>query len=284
MVDTGQNPSLILDLITKEDLMQFLFMRIRRILTLLSFIVLSGRLAVAYDVTLQFDPSTDTAVTGYRMHYGSAPGSYQTSIDIGNQTVYTVTGLGSGTYYFAVKSYTASGVQSSFSNEVSKTLGSAIPISGSLAHSGTMIANSQNFASDHPIEHLWDGCPDATPACSSGNMGVSSFWVEFDFGQQYSLSSARLLGDADGTWTSNSWTLKVRNNPTDSWQTAFLNINAFSNDWSTQSLTVAARFVRVEVAGSAVNNAIQARELEIYGTTGSSSPSLLPPPTNVTVK
>jgi len=145
-----------------------------------------------------------------------------------------------------------------------------------------MTANSQNFAPDHQIAHLWDGCTDATPACSTGNTGISSFWVEFDFGQQYSLTSARLFGDADGSWTSTSWNLHYRNSLAETWQSVFSSVNAFLTGWSPQSLTVAARYVRIEVTGNTV--ATQARELEIYGTVSGPTTSQLPAPTNVVVK
>jgi hypothetical protein len=234
-------------------------------------------------VTLIWDPSSDPTVTGYKIHYGSTPGNYQTSISVGNQTSYTVTGFGSGTHYFTVAAYNSAGGQSAFSNEVTRTFGSNAPPSGSLAHSGTMIANSQNFAPDHQVEHLWDGCTDGTAACTAGNTGVSSFWIEFDFGQQYDLTSARLFGDADGGWTSTSWNLHYRNSLAETWQTAFSGVNASLTGWSTQSLAVAARYVRIEVTGNAAANSTQARELEILGT-GYPTTSQLPAPTNVVVK
>jgi fibronectin type 3 domain-containing protein len=44
-------------------------------------------------------------------------------VDVGNVTAYAVTNLGVGTtYYFAVTAYNTSGVESSFSNEVSKSI------------------------------------------------------------------------------------------------------------------------------------------------------------------
>jgi F5/8 type C domain len=137
--------------------------------------------------------------------------------------------------------------------------------SGSLAHTGTMTANSQNFAPDHPVEHLWDGCLDGTPACTSGNEPISSFWVEFDFGQLYDLSEARLYGDADGYWWSTTWNLLYRKNINDTWNTAFTNATAFLNDWSIRNLSVSARYVRVQVFGNQSVPATQARELAIYG-------------------
>ena len=267
--------------------MKYSFSAIRRLALATCLIFLFGRLGWAADVTLRWDPSADSTVAGYKLHYGTTTRSYSTSLSVGNQTTYTVTGLGTGTYYFAVTSVGASGTLSGFSNEVSKTLTgtpTGPPASGSLAYSGTMTANSQNFAADHSVDHLWDGCLDGTTPCSAGNSGASSFWIEFDFGQKFNLSSARLFGDADGTWTSTNWTLQYRENAAAPWMTAFSGANAFFNGWSTQPLAIAARYVRVEVAGNPTAGAIQARELEIYGTVGTVPESLLPAPTNVSVK
>jgi len=62
--------------------------------------------AQAGQVTLAWDASTNSGVTGYEINYGQTSGSYATQVDAGNQTSYTVTDLNDGaTYYFAAKAY-----------------------------------------------------------------------------------------------------------------------------------------------------------------------------------
>jgi F5/8 type C domain len=126
-----------------------------------------------------------------------------------------------------------------------------------------MIRHSNNFAPDHPVEHLWDGCLEGTPECT-GN--IASFWIEFDLGRLHDLTSARLFGDAEGNWWSTTWTLRYRQNLGDPWSTAFENTTAFFNDWSTRLVPVTARYVRVEVFCNQSSHATQGRELELYGT------------------
>jgi hypothetical protein len=76
--------------------------------------------AFADSVTLAWDASS--GASGYRLYYGTKSGPpYSISVDVLNVTTWTVTGLGPGTYYFAVTAYNASG-ESSYSNEVSKTI------------------------------------------------------------------------------------------------------------------------------------------------------------------
>jgi hypothetical protein len=66
-------------------------------------------------------PLTDLA--GYRVYSGVSSGNYTQNTDAGNVTSYTVNNLSVGsTYYFAVTAYDTSGNQSSFSNEISRTI------------------------------------------------------------------------------------------------------------------------------------------------------------------
>lgn len=71
--------------------------------------------------------SNGTALTdlaGYHIHYGTSASSLNQTIDVPNPgtSTYTVTGLTAGTWYFAITAYTTSGLESSLSNEGSKTI------------------------------------------------------------------------------------------------------------------------------------------------------------------
>jgi chitinase len=79
--------------------------------------------ALAADVTLAWNPNTESNLAGYRIHHGTANGSYSVHIDVQNVTRYTVTGLTAGqTYYFAATAYNASGNESGYSSPVSYTV------------------------------------------------------------------------------------------------------------------------------------------------------------------
>jgi hypothetical protein len=78
----------------------------------------------AADITLAWDASNGVGLSGYKVYIGTGPGTYGSSIDVGNVTTYTVTGLGSGTYYFAVTAYDTSRLETGFSNEVFATVDS----------------------------------------------------------------------------------------------------------------------------------------------------------------
>jgi len=77
--------------------------------------------------TLAWDAVTAANLSGYRVYYGTAPGTYLQSagqgVNVGNVTTYTVPGLSSGTrYYFAATAYDTSNNESTYSNEVTKII------------------------------------------------------------------------------------------------------------------------------------------------------------------
>jgi len=89
---------------------------------------LAPALSSAAQVTLAWDANTDPNVAGYKLYYGISSGSYQFSVDVGNQTSYTLSGLLEGqTYYFTAIDYNLSLNESGFSNEVSKAIPDVTP-------------------------------------------------------------------------------------------------------------------------------------------------------------
>ncbi|ULA68458.1 MAG: Fibronectin type-III domain-containing protein [Nitrospira sp.] len=73
--------------------------------------------------SLSWSPVTSTDVAGYKVYIGSASGRYGTPLDVGNITSYVANSLAVGTtYYFVVTSYSSSGSESPYSNEVSKSI------------------------------------------------------------------------------------------------------------------------------------------------------------------
>jgi hypothetical protein len=85
--------------------------------------------AIASDVSLAWDQSISPHLCGNKIYVGTASRTYGSPITIGLQTTYTVTGLSSGTWYFAVTAFDCDGNESDFSNEVSQKIGSStVPV------------------------------------------------------------------------------------------------------------------------------------------------------------
>ena len=111
-----------------------------RIFLVLSLVVVSTLLlasnAVALDptplgtLTLAWDPSPDPTVVGYELYQGVESLTYTSMVDVGNADTTTITGLIPGaTYFFAVTAYDSTGLESTFSGEISYT----VPTSAVLA-------------------------------------------------------------------------------------------------------------------------------------------------------
>lgn len=74
----------------------------------------------AGEMSLAWDPVSDTDLAGYKIYYGVSSGNYTEFRDVGMNTSTTLTGLDPCTvYYVAVKAYDSEGLESdAFSNEV----------------------------------------------------------------------------------------------------------------------------------------------------------------------
>ena len=82
----------------------------------------------ALGVSLAWDPSPDTNVVGYAVYYGTNSGNYAVRVAVGNQTNTVVQGVTNTlTYYFVATAYTAEGLESLPSNEVSFAPGTGTP-------------------------------------------------------------------------------------------------------------------------------------------------------------
>lgn len=113
-------------------------------------------IAFAGDAILSWDANTESDLAGYKVYFGTAPGTYGSPIDAGNQTTYTVTGLGTGTFYFVVTAYNTSGAESNPSNEVSKNFGGVDvtppAISAVTASAVTSSSASITWSTDEPSD------------------------------------------------------------------------------------------------------------------------------------
>jgi hypothetical protein len=111
----------------------------------------AARPALAGTVSLAWDPVTDSDLAGYRVYYGTAPGTYTQSVDVGNVTATTINGLTDcTTYYFGVKAYdTANNVSTNYSNEITgwsrPLVQTATPASAEQGRTLSVVITGTNF-------------------------------------------------------------------------------------------------------------------------------------------
>jgi hypothetical protein len=85
----------------------------------------SGSATLTWTMPVTNDDGTSLMTfAGYRIVYGTSANSLTQTAQIANPAAatYTVTGLTSGTWYFAVKTYLADGTESAPSNPVTKVV------------------------------------------------------------------------------------------------------------------------------------------------------------------
>ena len=85
----------------------------------------TGSATLSWNVPTQnTDGSPLTNLAGYRIYYGTdaAALAQAANIDTTDTTSYVVSGLSSGTWYFAIRAYNTAGTESDLSNLASKTI------------------------------------------------------------------------------------------------------------------------------------------------------------------
>jgi len=124
-----------------------------------SHLAFAGTAALSWAApTTNTDGTPLTNLAGYKVYYGTSSGNYGAPVNIGSQTSYSVTGLNAGTYYFAVTAYDGSGNESSFSNEVTKTIVAVPPVISGIAAqnmtaTGATIVWTTDVASSSQVEY-----------------------------------------------------------------------------------------------------------------------------------
>ena len=104
--------------------------------------------ADAAHVTLTWNASTGP-VAGYMVHYGETSGSYQYSVDVGNNTSCTISGLDlHKTYYYAVTAYDSDNNESDYSEEISYTISNIYTCDLNSKFQEALLTNNMTYYTD----------------------------------------------------------------------------------------------------------------------------------------
>jgi uncharacterized repeat protein (TIGR01451 family) len=128
------------------------------------------------DITLVWNVNSEPDVAGYRIAWGSSPGSHPNLIDAGNVTTYTVTGLTQGsTYYFVVQAYDGAGNLSPNSQETSAVAGAAPALSLSLQDNPDPVQAGANLT--YTLSYANSGAGGATSVVVTDTIPANTTFV-----------------------------------------------------------------------------------------------------------
>ncbi len=213
------------------------------------FSLLTASVSQARDVTLQWDPSADTSVTGYKIYYNadsasipfSGTGAVQgaSPYDAKKVTTTALTGLDPArAYYFAITAYNSTGTESLYSNIVSvaEAVAPTVSITSPAANatiSGTVSVNAT--ATDNvgvtKVEYYLNGALKATDTTTP---------------YVYSLSTTSL---ASGTYT---LVAKAYDAAGNIGQSSTVSVNVLNSDTTAPAVSMTAPANNATVSGTTV--------------------------------
>ena len=133
----------------KDCLSKKFFTKIAFIPLFTFLIVFSPYSLLAATVNLAWAPSTGPNVAGYRIYYGTSSRNYSTTVNVGNSTSCSLSGLTAGKkYYFAATAYNSSNAESGYSSEISYTVPASSTSSSSTTSSSTT-TNTSGLTPDY---------------------------------------------------------------------------------------------------------------------------------------
>jgi hypothetical protein len=129
--------------------------------------------ALAGTISLSWNPASGTNLAGYRVYYGASSRTYTQSLNVGNTTSATVTGLADcTTWYLAVKAYNTAGTLSTnYSSEVTgwarPVVAPVVPSSAKQGNRVVLSLTGTDFRSGATVQF-------GNPAISVNSVSVAS--------------------------------------------------------------------------------------------------------------
>jgi hypothetical protein len=125
-------------------------------LVFLAAIFLTCSSFATQSVTLTWNSSPSSDVTGYKIYYGTVSGSYSNVVSVGAVTNATISGLAEGaTYYFAATTYSSNlNLESTLSNETSYTVPSQAKLAIQVAQDNG-VATAVSITASGAVPNQW---------------------------------------------------------------------------------------------------------------------------------
>ncbi len=100
--------------------------KIIQLFILVSILIYANTVFAITNVTLEWNPNTESDLASYKIYQSNTSGVYNTGTNVGDVTTYTLT-LPDGNWYFALTALDTNGNESGYSNEVTTVLDSTAP-------------------------------------------------------------------------------------------------------------------------------------------------------------
>jgi len=213
--------------------------------------------AEAGTLSLAWNANPEPGVAGYILYYGTTPGSYTASVNVGNRTDYTFTEPQAGrAYFFALQAYNVAGQGGPLSIEISSTILTAANFDGDdrsdlatfrpsdgrwrvyRAATGSVLNIQWGLPTDVPVTGDYDGDGKSDVVVFRPSEGL---WFILQSSDQYNTSTPvairwgangdlPFLGDFDGDGRDD---LTVYRRSSHTWYLRFANGATTSLRWGT---------------------------------------------------
>ncbi|BDV42198.1 fibronectin type III [Geotalea uraniireducens] len=121
-------------------------------------------------VALTWNANSETGITGYTIHYGTASGSLGSTVTVGTVTSYTLGSLNNGTTYYVAIAALKSGVEGPLSDEIVVTPGLNLAVTFAGSGSGTVTSTPAGISCTGDCQAVFTELPVtllATPSAGS---------------------------------------------------------------------------------------------------------------------
>ncbi len=151
---------------------------------------------IAASIQVSWSANSESDLAGYKVYYGTQPGTYTTTVNAGKVTTLTIDNLDTGrTYYIAMSAYDTSSNESEKSAEVSIS----IPVPDTTPPTGSITINAGAATASSRTVTL--GLTATDNAGTIAGMMISNDGVTWSSEAAFSASQAWVLTAGDGTKT-----------------------------------------------------------------------------------
>lgn len=178
-------------------------------------IVIMLQSAIAGSLLVSWDPIQDSRLAGYKIKYGTVPGTYSLSVDVGNRTSHTLQGLSEGTqYYMVVVGYDANRLEGVPTPEISGWVLAVSAVSTSLLTSNSVMVTWQtNKPADSQVEYGTTAAyGSTTPLDSTRVTGHSQTLTDLQPGTTYRFR-VRSTDEGGASGASSDFTFTTKSPP-----------------------------------------------------------------------